>query len=204
MEMLPNLMKNHKKYLFLFFSTFTAFFLPLSGSAFAACGDNITGGAGTLGDPYQIDDANELNAVSNCLGSDYSGVYFQVTSNIDLDVSPYNTGSDSFIYPDKFQETQEAYLQRIGDKDEEGSLTHDGFFHKNSKDGGRLHSNWLSMMYPRLFLARNLLRQDGMIFVSIGVNGKITSLRTPLSGFLEDIPAKVGGRSAKKPKRAAQ
>tara|TARA_B100001964_G_scaffold207192_1_gene238904 strand:- start:444 stop:929 length:486 start_codon:yes stop_codon:yes gene_type:complete len=86
-------MKNHKKYLFLFFSTFTAFFLPLSGSAFAACGDNITGGAGTLGDPYQIDDANELNAVSNCLGSDYSGVYFQVTSNIDLDVSPYNTGS---------------------------------------------------------------------------------------------------------------
>ena len=43
-----------------------------------------------------------------------------------------------------------------------------------------------------------------MIFVSIGVNGEITSLRTPLSGFLEDIPAKVGGRSAKKPKRAAQ
>ena len=43
-----------------------------------------------------------------------------------------------------------------------------------------------------------------MIFVSIGVNEEITSLRTPLSGFLEDIPAKVGGRSAKKPKRAAQ
>jgi adenine-specific DNA-methyltransferase len=83
---------------------------------------------------------------------------------------PYNTGNDSFIYPDKFQESQDEYLQRIGDKDEEGNLTRDGFFHKNSKDGGHYHSNWLSMMYPRLFLARNLLRQDGVIFVSIDDN----------------------------------
>ncbi len=83
---------------------------------------------------------------------------------------PYNTGNDSFIYPDRFQESQDEYLRRIGDKDEEGNLTKEGMFRKNSKDGGHYHSNWLSMMYPRLFLARNLLRQDGVIFVSIDDN----------------------------------
>lgn len=79
---------------------------------------------------------------------------------------PYNTGSDSFIYPDRFQESQEEYMERIGDK-EEGHVTRDGFWQKNSGDNGHYHSNWLSMMYPRLFLARNLLREDGVIFVSI-------------------------------------
>lgn len=82
---------------------------------------------------------------------------------------PYNTGSDSFIYPDKFEETAEEYLERIGEK-EEGILTKDGMFQKNSKDNGHYHSNWLSMMYPRLFLARNLMRDDGVIFVSIDDN----------------------------------
>ncbi len=80
---------------------------------------------------------------------------------------PYNTGSDSFIYPDKFSESKEEYLKRIGDKDEEGYLTKEGLFRKNSRENGQFHSNWLSMMYPRLFLARNLLRDDGVIFVSI-------------------------------------
>ena len=80
---------------------------------------------------------------------------------------PYNTGSDSFIYPDKFQESREDYLERIGEKDEEGNLMRDGMFQRNSKDNGHYHSNWLSMMYPRLFLARNLLKPDGVIFVSI-------------------------------------
>ena len=47
---------------------------------------------------------------------------------------PYNTGSDSFIYPDKFSETREEYLRRIGDKDEEGYLTKQGFFQKNNND----------------------------------------------------------------------
>ena len=83
---------------------------------------------------------------------------------------PYNTGNDSFIYPDKFSESKEEYLKRIGDKDEEGYLTKEGFFKKNSKENGQYHSNWLSMMYPRLFLARNLLRDDGVIFVSIDDN----------------------------------
>ena len=83
---------------------------------------------------------------------------------------PYNTGSDSFIYPDKFSETRDEYLKRVGEKDEEGYLTKEGLFRKNSRDSGHYHSNWLSMMYPRLFLARNLLRDDGVIFVSIDDN----------------------------------
>jgi adenine-specific DNA-methyltransferase len=83
---------------------------------------------------------------------------------------PFNTGNDSFIYPDRFAETQEEYLKRIGDKDIEGNLIKDGFFRKNAKDSGHFHSNWLSMMYPRLFLARNLLSKDGVVFVSIGDN----------------------------------
>ena len=83
---------------------------------------------------------------------------------------PYNTGSDSFIYTDRFSEKKEDYLKRIGDKDEEGFLLKKGFFRKNSKDSGHYHSNWLSMMYPRLFLAKNLLRDDGVIFVHIDDN----------------------------------
>lgn len=83
---------------------------------------------------------------------------------------PYNTGNDNFIYPDKFAESKEEYLNRIGDKDETGLMTREGLYRKNSKDSGHYHSNWLSMMYPRLFLARNLLRDDGVIFVSIDDN----------------------------------
>ncbi|MBX7205772.1 MAG: site-specific DNA-methyltransferase [Bacteroidia bacterium] len=83
---------------------------------------------------------------------------------------PYNTGSDSFIYPDSFKENKVDYEKRIGDKDEEGYLMKEGMFRKNSKDSGHYHSNWLSMMYPRLFLAKNLLRDDGVIFVHIDDN----------------------------------
>jgi len=83
---------------------------------------------------------------------------------------PYNTGNDSFIYPDKFAESKDEYLKRIGEKDEEGYLLKEGLFRKNSKENGQFHSVWLSMMYPRLFLARNLLRDDGVIFISIDDN----------------------------------
>jgi adenine-specific DNA-methyltransferase len=83
---------------------------------------------------------------------------------------PYNTGNDSFIYPDSFKENKEDYQKRIGEKDEEGYLMKEGIFRKNSKDSGHYHSNWLSMMYPRLFLAKNLLREDGVIFVHIDDN----------------------------------
>ncbi|MGE0082915.1 MAG: site-specific DNA-methyltransferase [Desulfococcaceae bacterium] len=83
---------------------------------------------------------------------------------------PYNTGNDSFVYPDKFAESTEEYQKRIGEKDEDGYMTKEGLFRKNSKENGQYHSNWLNMMYPRLFLAKNLLRQDGVIFVSIDDN----------------------------------
>src|SRR5699024_8138807 len=83
---------------------------------------------------------------------------------------PYNTGNDSFIYPDKFSETKSDYEKRVGDKDEEGYMTKDGMFKKNSKENGQYHSNWLNMMMPRLYLAKNLLKQDGVIFVSIDDN----------------------------------
>jgi len=95
--------------------------------------------------------------------------YFGKIKMIYID-PPYNTGNDSFIYPDKFSENKEEYLKRIGDKDEDGYMTKDGMFRKNSKENGQYHSNWLNMMYPRLFLAKNLLREDGVIFVSIDDN----------------------------------
>lgn len=83
---------------------------------------------------------------------------------------PYNTGSDSFIYPDKFSETKEDYYKRIGEKDEDGFMMKEGFFRPNKKENGQFHSNWLSMMLPRLFLAKNLLSDDGVIFVHIDDN----------------------------------
>lgn len=92
--------------------------------------------------------------------------YFGKIKMIYID-PPYNTGNDSFIYPDKFSETKDEYQRRVGDKDEEGYMTREGMFKKNSKENGQYHSNWLNMMYPRLFLAKNLLRQDGAIFISI-------------------------------------
>jgi len=93
---------------------------------------------------------------------------------------PYNTGNDSFIYPDKFDESKSDYLKRIGEKDEEGFLLKEGLFRKNSKENGQYHSNWLSMIYPRLFLARNLLKDDGVIFVSIDDN-EVHNLRMVLN-----------------------
>ena len=95
--------------------------------------------------------------------------YFGKVKMIYID-PPYNTGNDSFIYPDKFSETKEEYLKRVGDKDEEGCMTREGLFRKNSKENGQYHSNWLNMMMPRLYLAKSLLREDGVIFVSIDDN----------------------------------
>ena len=77
---------------------------------------------------------------------------------------PYNTGND-FIYNDDFAETSEAYLSRSNQKDEAGNR-----LVANPDSNGRFHSDWLSMMYPRLKLARNLLADDGFIFISIDSN----------------------------------
>jgi adenine-specific DNA-methyltransferase len=74
---------------------------------------------------------------------------------------PYNTGND-FIYPDNYSESLQTYLEYTEQVDAEGKK-----FGTNTEADGRFHSKWLNMMYPRLYLARNLLREDGVIFVSI-------------------------------------
>ena len=74
---------------------------------------------------------------------------------------PYNSGKD-FIYPDRFQDNLKTYLKYTGQLDEEGLK-----LSANAETSGRFHTNWLNMMYPRLKLARNLLRDDGVIFISI-------------------------------------
>ena len=74
---------------------------------------------------------------------------------------PYNTGND-FIYPDNYSESLNTYLQYTGQVDDEGRK-----FGSNTEADGRFHSKWMNMMYPRLYLARNLLRDDGIMFISI-------------------------------------
>ena len=108
--------------------------------------------------------------------------YFGKVKMIYID-PPYNTGNDSFIYPDKFSQSKRDYLQQVGDVDQEGNRLKEGLFHQNSKENGQYHSNWLNMMMPRLFLARNLLRDDGVIFVSIDDN-EVHNLRLLLMSFL--------------------
>jgi len=77
---------------------------------------------------------------------------------------PYNTGND-FIYKDSFAIDKEEYEEQIGLYDDE-----DNRLFKNTETNGRFHSDWCSMMYPRLKLAHNLLREDGVIFISIDDN----------------------------------
>jgi len=105
---------------------------------------------------------------------------------------PYNTGND-FVYRDNYSETEQEYLDKAGELDEEGNLLRD--FRKNSKDGGRYHSNWLNMMYPRLYLARNLLRDDGVIFVSIDDN-EVHNLRMVMNEIFgeENFVAQIAWR----------
>ena len=83
---------------------------------------------------------------------------------------PYNTGKD-FIYSDRFAKSSEEYLLESGQKDEKGNR-----LIANTEANGRFHSDWLSMMYSRLKLARNLLRDDGVIFISID-DGETHNLR---------------------------
>ncbi len=86
--------------------------------------------------------------------------YFGRVKAIYID-PPYNTGND-FVYPDNYAKPLDTYLQLSGQIDAAGNLQT-----SNPESGGRYHSAWLSMMYPRLFLARQLLTDDGLIFVSI-------------------------------------
>jgi adenine-specific DNA-methyltransferase len=77
---------------------------------------------------------------------------------------PYNTGKD-FVYPDNFQDNIKNYLELTGQTGEGGKK-----LSSNTEASGRFHTDWLNMMYPRLKLARNLLREDGVIFISIDDN----------------------------------
>ncbi len=92
---------------------------------------------------------------------------------------PYNTGND-FIYEDDFAENTDEFLLRSNQKDKEGNR-----LIANTESNGRFHSDWLSMMYPRLKLAKNLLRDDGVIFISIDDN-EVHSLKRICSEIFGD------------------
>ncbi|MBN1971504.1 MAG: site-specific DNA-methyltransferase [Candidatus Delongbacteria bacterium] len=83
---------------------------------------------------------------------------------------PYNTGND-FIYKDDFSKSKEEYDEEVGAVDEDGNK-----LFRNTATNGRFHSDWLSMMYERLVIARDLLRDDGVIFISIDDN-EVANLR---------------------------
>jgi adenine-specific DNA-methyltransferase len=83
---------------------------------------------------------------------------------------PYNTGKD-FVYPDNFQDNIKNYLELTGQTGEGGKK-----LSSNTEASGRFHTDWLNMMYPRLKLARNLLRNDGVIFVTID-DHEVTGLK---------------------------
>ena len=89
---------------------------------------------------------------------------------------PYNTGND-FIYDDDFSISREEYEDLLGARDEEGhAMFQEEKWKQNATSNGRFHSEWLSMMYARLRLARNLLRDDGVMFLSID-DGEVSNLR---------------------------
>jgi len=126
--------------------------------------------------------------------------YFGKIKMIYID-PPYNTGNDHFVYSDRFAERKKDYLRRTGDRDPRGRMSRDSSLRKNSRENGHYHSNWLSMIYPRLFLARNLLREDGVFFVSIDDN-EVCNLRLAMNeifgeeNFISDfavIRAEGGG-----------
>lgn len=79
---------------------------------------------------------------------------------------PYNTGSDSFTYPDNYNMDAEEYAEKAGALDENGNR----LFKENNRSNPRFHSDWCSMTYERLMLARNFLAEDGVIFISIDDN----------------------------------
>lgn len=78
---------------------------------------------------------------------------------------PYNTGSDAFVYDDDFAVSGEEFAENSGAVDENGNRLFD--LRVNNESNGRLHTDWLNMIYPRLQLARDLLADDGVIFISI-------------------------------------
>jgi adenine-specific DNA-methyltransferase len=112
---------------------------------------------------------------------------------------PYNTGGE-FIYSDDFSEGLQNYLRVSGQMDGHGQK-----LSTNTESEGRYHSNWLNMMYPRLYLARNLLRDDGAIFVSID-DHEVHNLRALLNDVFgeENFIASVIWQKVYSPKNSAR
>lgn len=112
---------------------------------------------------------------------------------------PYNTGKE-FIYPDNFSESLETYLEYPGLLDGEGKK-----FSTNTANEGRFHTKWLNMMYLRLYLARNLLKDDGVIFISIDDN-EVSNLRKVCDEIFgeENFVANVVWQRAFSPKNDAK
>lgn len=81
---------------------------------------------------------------------------------------PYNTGSDAFVYDDDFTVTGAEFSEASGQRNEDGNLLFD--MRVNNETNGRFHTDWLNMLYPRLRLAKDLLSDDGVIFISIDDN----------------------------------
>ena len=104
---------------------------------------------------------------------------------------PYNTGND-FVYKDNFKVSKEDYETELGTEDEEG-----GKLFKNTDTNGRFHSDWLSMIYERLLVARDLLTEDGVIFMSIGQNEISNLIKLSDEIFGEENRISIVGRLAK-------
>ena len=81
---------------------------------------------------------------------------------------PYNTGSDSFVYDDDFSISEKEFLNSANTRDDEGNIIYD--IRCNNESNGRFHTDWLNMVYPRLKVAKDLLSDDGVIFISIDGN----------------------------------
>ena len=81
---------------------------------------------------------------------------------------PYNTGSDSFVYDDDFSISEKEFINSANTRDDEGNIIYD--IRCNNESNGRFHTDWLNMIYPRLKVAKDLLSDDGVIFVSIDGN----------------------------------
>ena len=123
--------------------------------------------------------------------------YFGRVKMIYID-PPYNTGND-FVYSDNFTDPLDTYLKLTGQKTSEGNL-----LTSNPETSGRYHSAWLSMMYPRLFVARQLLRDDGVIFVSIDDN-EVHNLRMVMNEIFgeENFVANIIWQKAYSPRNNA-
>ena len=124
--------------------------------------------------------------------------YFGKVGMIYID-PPYNTGSE-FIYPDDFSDPLDNYLRLTGQKNGDGD-----YLTSKIEKNGRIHSNWLSMMYPRLAVARQLLRDDGVIFVSID-DHEVHNLRSLLNEVFgeENFVATVIWQKVFAPKNTAR